>query len=79
MKRTSIFNYYRREIKTLSLVLFLVAAVIAFFRYRLVIAANLFSEKGMMILLGLAIGCVAGGAIRVYYQVIVIKYSMRKF
>lgn len=75
MKRTSIFRYYRPEIKTLSLLLLLIAAVAAFFNYRMVIADAPFSEKGMMVLLELAIGGVGGAVIRVYYQVIVIRYT----
>jgi hypothetical protein len=66
----STLAYYSREIRSLLLL----AAAAAIFTYRQSIAAAIFSEKGMTVLLGLVLAGVLSLVIRIYYRVIVIRY-----
>ena len=77
MKKNTL-SYYSREAKSvLGLIVFLPILWLLVSNKSLIIQ-TIFSEKGMMVLLGLAIAGVSATVIRIYYRVMIMKYHERQ-
>jgi hypothetical protein len=77
MKKISLYNFYLPEFRRIALTLLSISTLLAVICYHRFISDTVFSEKGMMVSMGLATGWVAASVIRIYYRVMVIRYGKK--